>query len=115
MDIGSGIKQILVKLDRLPNATQNFTITTTTTKFTVKSFCLFAIMKLEQPWKIRNVMTNERSDLKQWAWVSRSQHKILTDIISEGNPRVLALFVHTHNFEYVRPARSRTEDDIATV
>jgi hypothetical protein len=115
MDIGSGTKQILLRLDQLPNSTQNFTLTITTTEFTVRNFGLFAIITLGQPWKIRNVTTNERTDLRKWTWVTRRQNNVLTEIMAEGNPRVLALFVHTHNFEYVRSNRGHVETEMTTV
>jgi hypothetical protein len=115
MDISSGTKQILVKLDKLPNSTQNFTLTTTTTKFWAQHFGLFGIISLDQPWKVRDVTTGKRSELKKWAWLNRTGSKIVRDILLEGNPIVLALFVHTHNLEYVTPAKKRVDDDILTV
>lgn len=111
MDISGGTNQILVKLAQLPNSSQNFTLKQTTAKFTVANLGIFAIIILEQPWKIKNIVTAERIELRKWALISRRTAKILVEIMIEPNPKLLALFVHTHSFEYVRPPNQlRLED-----
>jgi len=53
--------------------------------------------------------------LKLQCQCNRRQNKVLTEIMAEGNSRVLAFFVHTHNFEYVRSNRGHVETEMTTV
>jgi hypothetical protein len=103
MDIGDGSRQVLIKLAKLPDSRQNFRLIQTTTKFSVKNFGAFSVVFLDTPWKIQSGLTGKSVELRRWGIVSCMAAKKLSKLTTAQGVVVLALLIHTHSLEYVKP------------
>ena len=100
LDIGNRTGQVLIKLARLPNNSQQFKVQLTSRQFFIQNFCVFAVLRLHKPWTATNVLTGKVTTLSDWAIVSWRAKRQLDKIMRADNLSALKLLVHTHSYEY---------------